>query len=179
MVIYIHYRIKSKVLQEHSLNKLKKWRNEVKSINIDVYPIEIKFNLKSKSSLGTIRYKDTSRKSFLIRLSAKLYEDYKEEYIDFVLKHEFAHACVMSHYRHRCRPHGVEWKNIMRFLGEAKPRASTNKFQIQKSGHKWICSCSEYVFGKIKHKNALKKKNYINFFCRKCKEKLFYSGECI
>ena len=166
-------------VQSLVFSKIEKYKKEISHLNIDIYPIKVVFNLKSRIALGTVRFENSSKNSFIIRLSKKLLDKYKDEYLDHVLKHEFAHTCVMSAYKDRCKPHGKEWKNFMYVLGEPKPRASTNKFDLEKSGYVWKCKCAQFIFGKIKHQNAIKNKFRRSFYCRKCKRKLFFSGEHI
>lgn len=159
------------------LKNIEEYKKQISHLNIEVYPIKVLFNLKSKIALGTIRFNRKSKDSFLIRLNQTLYRKYKDDYIDHVLKHEFAHACVMSAYKQKCKPHGKEWKKIMNELGELKPRASTNKFNLDKHGYIWKCKCDEFIFGKIKHNNAIKNKAHRSFYCRKCKRQLFFTGK--
>lgn len=151
--------------------------HKVASINIKVFPIKVVFSLKSSSALGTIRFENNKKNSFLMKLSKKLYDKYKNEYLEHVITHEFAHACVMSHYKKRLKPHGKEWKNIMNFLGIQKPRASTNMFKIRQNGYIWKCLCNNFILGKIKHNNMINKEKYRKFFCRKCREELSFTGE--
>jgi predicted SprT family Zn-dependent metalloprotease len=164
-------------LEEITSLKIKEYKKQISHLNIEIYPIKVKFNLKSRTALGTVRFENKDKNSFLIKLNKNLYDKYKNEYLEHVLKHEFAHTCVMSAYKTRCKPHGKEWKNFMYILGEHKPRASTNKFDLEKSGYIWKCKCNKFIFGKIKHKNAIKNKARRSFYCRKCKRKLFFSGE--
>ena len=156
--------------------KLNNWIAKVKTFDIIVLPIEVVFNLKSRITLGSISYRDINKKSFLIRLNLFLYKEYKNNYLEYVLKHEFGHACVMSYCQENCKPHGKEWKNIMRFLGEPNPRATTDLFKIKKSGYVWKCLCNEFILGKVKHRNFLKKIKYMDISCSKCKNKLVFTG---
>lgn len=159
--------------------KIKDYKEQIAHFEIEIYPIKVLFTLKSRTALGTVRFENSHRNSFLIRLNKKLYDKYKDEYLDHVLKHEFAHACVMSAYKKRRKPHGKEWKNFMYALGESRPRASTSRFDLEKSGYVWKCKCNDFIFGKIKHNNAIKNINNRSFYCRKCKRQLFFSGKFI
>ncbi len=157
--------------------KIEKYKQELSHLNIIIYPIKVVFNLKSRTALGTVRFENNNKNSFLIKLNKKLHDKYQDIYLEHVLKHEFAHACVMSAYKKRCKPHGKEWKNFMHILGEKKPRASTNRFDLEKSGYIWKCKCNDFIFGKVKHSNAIKNIKNRSFYCRKCKRKLFFSGK--
>lgn len=53
----------------------------------------------------------------IINLCRTLLADNEEEFIKDTIPHEFAHIVVHKVYGRRAKPHGKEWKNVMRHFG--------------------------------------------------------------
>jgi len=129
------------------------------------------FDLDSISMVG---YYDTNDNT--IHLNEKLLEEFKEDYINEVLVHEFAHAVTWAKFGPTVRTHGKEWKAIARKLGLKNPKSTTDlpivnsKYYKSKNKYVYKCNCSEYHLSTRMHNNIQKKRK--KYQCKYCKAEL-------
>ena len=91
--------------------------------------------------------------------------------------HEVAHYISdMLYGLNRIKPHGSEWKEIMRALG-AKPERTCN-YDLsdiphrREKRHTYRCQCSEYELSTRRHNNI--QNNRRNYLCKSCKTQLLH-----
>ena len=150
------------------------WREVIKDeFKIDTPLIHINFQLASNRTLGSISRHPKKEHEYKMNLNKSLLLKYKEEYIEHTVRHEFGHAVAMEKYDDSIKDHGKEWKDIMIVLGDNKPSATTNRFEIDHQGYIWDCACKKHIFLKRKHNSILES----GASCKKCGEKLLFSGE--
>jgi len=144
-----------------------------KLYNIDLPLISISFKLKGRVAGKFIR--NLIKKSSEIRYNKVLLEENEDDFLKRTVPHEIAHyvAYKMNSF---CKPHGYEWKKVMRdFECDVKRCHSydtTNSRQYRKPRKKYIykCACNEYSLSSILHKRILKGHTYR---CIKCKKELY------
>jgi len=96
----------------------------------------------------------------------------KKKHIKNIIIHEFAHYVVDHIHDFRARPHGKEWRSVMRALGAKEISATTTVMStIQKNSNnvKCYCKCQERYISKNR---ATRIKNGTKYICRDCKTKL-------
>ncbi len=91
-----------------------------------------------------------------------------------VVPHEMAHWLVHHlEHGHRLRPHGHEWRSVMRQLYGLEPRA-THRFDTRTASpapYRYRCACRDHHFSRRRHRNASAGQRY---FCRQCRQTLVY-----
>jgi len=146
--------------------------------------ITVDFNNRFKSRAGDATWKNGSQKG-AIRLSSPLWSHMSPEDQRNTIVHEAAHIVQYYQYHearrsnflaHRYvpkpKPHGVEWKVLMKQMGEAPERThdiDSCALGISKKRQRYqaICKCTTHVFGPIVAKRMKTNKIY---YCRLCKE---------
>lgn len=128
---------------------------------------EIKFDLKGQNA-GSFRVMGDK---CTLRFNFELLKENKKDFLRYIVPHEVAHYVTFRLYG-RVRPHGKEWRNIMRFLGIENPRRC-HSFNV----HPWIyrCGCREHYVSQRQHSWILKGKKA--YRCRDCKEKIEFVGK--
>lgn len=109
--------------------------------------------------------------SWVIRLHAGLLKQHGDSFIDETVPHEWAHLLAYAVYGPRIRPHGSQWKKIMRLLG-CKPEVCHNyavKPARKLRHHAYYCGCQSHELSSIRHRRVLAGQAYV---CRKCGEVL-------
>jgi len=122
--------------------------------------------------------------NYLIQLSPHLLKEYKDEYINYVFVHEYAHAVVNTLYPNgmngvkRVRPHGKEFKKVCRLFG-IDGGATTEKFldskrKIKGKQKRWTytCDCREHKISTTIH-NRIQKSGK-TYQCTNCKSNIEY-----
>lgn len=118
----------------------------------------------------------------LLRFNPYLLEKYGEEFIDQVVPHECAHLVVYAIYglkdKHgrKIKPHGSEWKDVMRDLYKLEPLV-THQFEVQrpkKDQYIYLCQCSalEHHLSVIRHNKVMR--GQARYLCKHCKEGILY-----
>jgi len=126
--------------------------------------IPIECDIKGKTA-GYYCFKNG--KSWL-RFNPTLYTENKDSF-DNVVVHEVAHYIVHMVYP-TAKPHGKEWKHVMRVLGKEPERCHAYKVISTMKTFKYKCNCMEYELSLIRH-NKITKKG-LNYTCNKCKTNL-------
>jgi len=155
-------------LQKLCLSKLEELESLIyQKYNLKINP-SLVFDLKTTSYYG---YYDEETNE--IHLHLPLLKEFKKLYINEVLTHEYAHAVVFKLYGYNVKPHGKEWKNIMKYLGIKKPAATTTIFDnsefIRKNSYLYKCNCDIYYLSKYIHNRIQKGYKY---YCKRCNGKL-------
>jgi SprT protein len=110
-----------------------------------------------------------------IRLNLKAFELEPEDMIENTVPHELAHLYARRHFGHRIKPHGNEWKTVMRALGIEAKRCHSYALPMARSHKKYSVHCEKCNFGfeltKIRINKMRKGTNYRH---RKCGGKLVF-----
>lgn len=105
-----------------------------------------------------------------LKLSPLLFAENKQEFLDVVIPHEICHLLVFTLYG-RVKPHGVEWKALMRNL-YGLPGKATHKMDVTSVSQKTVpyqCNCGPVQLTIRRHNKTLKG---VQYFCRRCKSEL-------
>lgn len=126
------------------------------------------FDFKSTRALGRCKLKHGN--AYQIDINFLLQSDVKE--MRDTLIHEVAHAIVAMQNTVRVKPHGREWKAVMRKLG-GNPSATAatgllNEYRLAKAKYVVKCGCTEHSVGKKRYEKV--KGGYTGLKCNKCGE---------
>ncbi|MCG6936582.1 MAG: SprT-like domain-containing protein [Gammaproteobacteria bacterium] len=147
--------------------------------NIKKETVDISFNLKGRAA-GMYRVKRRSNLLFgrakrEIRYNPYIFSKYFEDNFITTIPHEVAHYISdMIYGIKNIKPHGSEWKAIMRIFGaDASVTASYDLAGIPLRKHAYFtyqCACKEHQLTSIRH-NRIKKYRY-QYLCIHCKQVL-------
>ncbi|HAA46675.1 MAG TPA: metallopeptidase [Halomonas sp.] len=112
-----------------------------------------------------------------LRLNPILLGENRRAFFDEVIPHEMAHWLVF-HLKDgpRLKPHGREWKTVMRELFGLAPRV-THRFDIQQAQptpYGYQCDCQIHRFTARRHALVVSGRHYR---CRHCAKTLVYTPE--
>ncbi len=131
---------------------------------------EIRFDLRGRSA-GQARFNAADpNKAPVLRFNATLLCENPDAFLAEVPAHECAHLVVACRWRHKVRPHGVQWQRVMQELYGLEPRV-THKMAVAPSTRKkfaYRCACagSRHLLGSIRHARIQSGKSA--YFCRRC-----------
>lgn len=143
--------------------------------------IHISYELNSANALGTHIRKDNIH---YLNFNPELLNELKDTYINEVVTHEYAHACVvhyLGYYKNgkRVMPHGREFKSFCYGFGidgKATTKIAINskvtKQRKRRRGYIYVCDCNEYDLSAIRH-NRVQKENAV-YRCKQCKGSLTF-----
>lgn len=140
-------------------------------LDVSLPDVDILFNIKG-SAWAYYQRKDQQRS---IRFNPYLVRDHLQETISDVVPHETAHFVVDSYYRKRCRPHGQEWRQVMRHFGIPNPSIRHQKDISQipvrrQTRHTYRCNCRDYELTATRHNRIVRGTQ--RYSCRQCGETL-------
>ncbi|XKH59722.1 SprT-like domain-containing protein [Halomonas sediminis] len=112
-----------------------------------------------------------------LRFNRLLLEDNRLAFFEEVIPHEMVHWLVF-HLENgpRLKPHGREWKTVMRELFGLVPRV-THRFdtrRVRSTPFRYRCGCREHALTRRRHTFVLQGGYYR---CRFCAETLVYHAE--
>ncbi|SDN80838.1 SprT-like domain-containing protein [Vreelandella arcis] len=112
-----------------------------------------------------------------LRFNSVLLNENRRAFFDEVIPHEMAHWLVF-HLQDgtRLKPHGREWKTVMRDLFGLTPRV-THRFDIsraQPAPYRYQCGCQQHQLTPRRHALVVKGRRYR---CRHCAQTLVYCAE--
>lgn len=132
---------------------------------------EIRFDIKGAAWGCFVRH----GKRRWIRYNPSLFCRYYTEGLNETVPHEVAHYAVDVLFpKNRCKPHGAEWKAVMRRFGIENPRA-TGDYDIsgldvrRQHRYDYSCRCRQHQLTSTRHYRILRGKQYL---CRGCGEVL-------
>ena len=133
--------------------------------------IEIRFDLRGRTSgMYVVKHKQQ-----YLRFNPYIFSKFFEDSLDNTVPHEVAH--YVSHVLfglNKIRPHGQEWKSIMRTLG-AEPRV-TGDYDLsgipvkRQRRFNYVCDCMTHQLSTVRHNKIVKGQS--QYFCRRCERKL-------
>jgi SprT protein len=141
--------------------------------------VEINFTLKGRTA-GMYRVKQISGSHFFVRQYKReirynpfIFSRYFADNFSNTIPHEVAHyVCDMIYGLKSIKPHGQEWKDIMRFFG-ADPTVTAN-YELsgipvkRQRRHTYQCACREHQLSSTRH-NRIRKKQQ-QYLCNYCKQ---------
>jgi SprT protein len=137
--------------------------------------IPVSFDLRGRSA-GMYRVKGNRGQ---IRYNPFIFAKYFEDNLAATVPHEVAHYITDAvHGLKNIRPHGLEWKQLMRQFGADESR--TCNYDL--SGiplrttrrHAYTCGCSTYQLTSIRHNRVLR--GAARYYCRICRNELVEVG---
>jgi SprT protein len=85
--------------------------------------------------------------------------------------HEAAHLIAYHVYGTSIRPHGIEWKKVMRVIGQEPNRC--HSFEVV-TRYRYFCKCSDRIFLTTQKHNRMQTRKTV-FYCKNCKETIRWS----
>jgi SprT protein len=116
---------------------------------------------------------DACSRTGRIRYNAELLERYGERFLAEIVPHEVAHVVVGRIVPGRPRPHGPEWKAVMRFFGVAA--RSCHAFETRPARRvgrvPYRCACAEpHLLTPRAHRRI--RRGHATYTCRLCRQEL-------
>ncbi len=108
---------------------------------------------------------------WVIRLNTALLRQHGAAFVDETVPHEWAHLLAFKLYGSRIKPHGKEWRGLMRLLGQ-RPDVCHN-YTVQPTRqlrrHPYHCACQDHQLSSIRHRRVRAGQAYV---CKQCGELL-------
>lgn len=123
-----------------------------------------------------------SRKEPVINFNWVLLKENTDRFIETTVPHEVAHIVVCRLYKKGCRPHGREWKMVMRLFGITDPKRchsydTANCLRRKRTAYIYSCKCGkEFSLGVIRHRKLEKG---VKYTCKVCRTALVFTGKVI
>lgn len=127
---------------------------------------QIRFDLRGRAA-GQVRC--GSRGPWVIRYNPVLMQANAEDFLSTTVPHEVAHLVAYARYGRRIRPHGPEWRSVMRFYGVVPERC--HRYDLSDVSGRTLrqfdyhCSCRDHRLSSIRHHRVLAGRAYL---CRRC-----------
>lgn len=130
---------------------------------------EIRFDLRGRAA-GLARL--GPGRAGLLRYNARLLADNAAEFLAQTVAHEVAHLVAFHLHGPRIRPHGPEWRAVMRLFGV--PAGRCHRFPVDQpyrrlTRHLYHCPCRTHELTSIRHNRAQRGLRYL---CRSCGQPL-------
>lgn len=136
--------------------------------------VDIRFDLRGQSA-GMVCF--SSEKEPVIRYNALLLAENDRRFLDTTVPHEVAHVVSRTLHGPKIRPHGSEWRKVMRFFGVDSKRC--HDYDISRARTRQIkrfsyrCACREHRLTSIRHNRVNAGQVYL---CRHCGTRLKATG---
>ena len=138
---------------------------------ISLSSIPVSFDLQGRTA-GMFRIRNHAAE---IRYNPWLFSRYYRENLAQTVPHEVAHYvvhCIAG--RHRTRPHGREWQNVMTAFGvEPRIHCEFNMDGIPQRRlrrYEYICGCQTHQLTSIRHNRVVAGRT--TYHCRQCRQPL-------
>ena len=120
--------------------------------------IPTEYSNRMTKTAGKFRY--LGDKSILIRLSNVILDANPVDFVKRTVGHEIAHH--IAHEVHGCniKPHGREWKEVMRVFGQEASRC--HEYKTVQNKVRYVVDGKDYFLGKIQHGRCQRGQVYIN-----------------
>lgn len=131
----------------------------------------IRFDLRGKAA-GMVVFRQ--RQNTTIRYNRVMLAENGADFIEQTVPHEVAHLVVRQLHGARARPHGAEWRSLMRFFG-AEPKRC-HSFAVSQPPARvmryflYRCECRHHRLSAIRHNRSQLGTSYL---CRRCGTRLF------
>ncbi|HFD87981.1 MAG TPA: hypothetical protein ENJ35_09940 [Gammaproteobacteria bacterium] len=142
-----------------------------KHYKLKLQPLDIHFDVHGTSWGYFVR----KNGHCLLRYNPTLFARHFREGLEDTIPHEVAHYVVDQRFQRRRKPHGVEWREVMRLFGIENPRAThqtpLDGLDIRRQRrYVYYCGCGETRLSATRHNRIVYKG--ARYFCRKCKQPL-------
>lgn len=137
---------------------------------------DVSFDLRGRSAGQAVFAR--RRRDIRIRINAGLLASHPRQMLEDTVPHEVAHVVIFRLYGRKAKPHGPEWKALMRAFGvDPAPCHSLPTEPVrQLQRFRYACACDEPVWlTSIRHKRAQQGTDYI---CRRCGDTLRRAEGC-
>lgn len=138
--------------------------------------IPVTFDLRGRAA-GMYRVRGGRRR---IRYNPYIFARYFSDNLANTIPHEVAHYVTdVLHGLHRVRPHGPEWRAVMRAFGAAP--VATCRYDLEglpvrrQRRFSYRCACSTHTLSTVRHKRIQGGK--VRYSCRRCRTTLCYTGQ--
>ncbi|MBI3774720.1 MAG: SprT-like domain-containing protein [Gammaproteobacteria bacterium] len=114
-----------------------------------------------------------------LQFNASLLRANQEHFLLQTVGHEVAHLVVWARYRGRVKPHGAEWKAVMRDFG--LETCATHDYDVSmlrrtRSPFVYRCACpGDLYLGRVRHQRVARG---VTYFCRRCRTPIAFSHQC-
>ena len=135
----------------------------------------VRFDLRGRAAGQAILAR--RRGDCAIRINAALLASHPREMLAETVPHEVAHVVIHRLCGRRAKPHGAEWKALMRAFGVEPAPCHTLPAEPTRrlTRHRYRCRCDEPAWlTSIRHKRAQAGTTYL---CRQCGETLVAAPE--
>jgi SprT protein len=112
-----------------------------------------------------------------LHFNERLFAADPDQHMPETVAHEVAHSVVYRLHGRGCRPHGREWRAVMKMLGfepRVTHRTSPETLARALDHHLYHCACRSHALGPRQHRHA--RKGERRYHCRVCGERLVWSG---
>lgn len=114
-----------------------------------------------------------------LQFNASLLRANQEHFLLQTVGHEVAHLVAWARFRRRVKPHGAEWKAVMRVFGletRATHDYDVSMLRRARSPFVYRCGCpGELHLGRVRHQRVAHGTTY---FCRRCHTPIAFSHQC-
>ncbi|WP_275097116.1 SprT-like domain-containing protein [Sedimenticola hydrogenitrophicus] len=137
--------------------------------------VVVKFDLTGKAA-GMALF--PHRATPVIRYNALLLVENRADFLKRTVPHEVAHIVARRLFGHRIKPHGAEWRRVMRLFGAEASRCHNYdvsraiRRRLQRFAYR--CDCRSHELSSIRHNRVLQGQTYL---CVNCKQPLVQSRE--
>lgn len=127
---------------------------------------EIRFDLRGRTA-GQVRF--CRGQPWVIRYNPVLLRENTDDFLTQTVPHEVAHLIAFACHGPRIRPHGPEWRAVMKYLGAEPQRC--HRFDVTGVASRRLrefeyhCGCRNHVLSSIRHNRVLAGYTYL---CRRC-----------
>jgi SprT protein len=111
-----------------------------------------------------------------LQFNAVLLRENREHFLRQTVGHEVAHLLIHATTRGRAKPHGTEWRALMRAFGlETRATHDYDVSNLRRSRAPYVyrCHCDGDIrLGPVRHRRIARG---VAYFCRRCKTPLIFS----
>lgn len=135
---------------------------------------EIKWDLRGKSAgKHEWRYQDGFVRS-KIRLNLDIAIEQPEDFLATVPGHEVAHFAARHVFGDKIKPHGPEWKECMKVIGQEPHIYHDMRYKPARKARKFLIECPscghEHIVGTVRRNRLIRGERH--YFCSECNRKL-------
>lgn len=152
-----------------------KWASSLFDYTFD--PVAVRFDLRGRAA-GMYMTRQGQR---CIRYNPYIFAKNFHHSLNNTVPHEVAHYVTDILFGLRSiRPHGEEWKKVMRAFGISRPRA-TGDYDLagvpvrRQKRFKYACDCREHQLTSVRHNKVQHKK--ARYECRYCGTAVVFMGD--
>lgn len=112
----------------------------------------------------------------VLRFNPLMLARYGNRFVDEVVPHECAHLVAYRLFGFKIKPHGPEWRSIMRDVYQLEPLV-THRFEVPQRARNYFpyqCRCDDMVhkLTAIRHNRVVRQQ--AKYLCRACGSKLMH-----